>query len=158
MPQKYLVPQYIEIEPKMFGPVTVRQFVLLLYAGLVGFIIWKIFGSTRQTMALIIILFHTLLWLMIAFTKINGQNFHYFMLNIFRTFKKPRLRVWRKAMVKAFEKEEPLEEGRKIPTKKLPPMARLSDISLMVDTGGAYNVDAKKQKQPEAKAVEEINI
>lgn len=156
MPERYLVPQFIDVEPKMFGPITVRQFIILLYAGLIDFIIWKIFADTRQTLAIILIVLHTFVWGIIAFTKINGQNFHYFLLNIFRTLKKPKLRIWLKIRLKALEKEVPPEVVEKIPTKRLPPSSRLSDLALMVDTGGAYNVETEEIKN--SAKVEEINI
>lgn len=156
MPQRFLVPQYIEIEPKMFGPVTIRQFLEMLYAGLIGFLIWRILSTSHQTLALVLIVFHTLIWGLIAFTKINGQNFHYFFLNLVRTLKKPRLRLWGKVIISKLEKEAALVHADTKPTKNLPPMSRLSDLSLLVDTGGAYNVDLTKN--PVAGNVEEIKI
>ena len=38
MPDQFVVPQFIEVEDKIFGPVTTRQFVVLLIGGLFVFI------------------------------------------------------------------------------------------------------------------------
>ena len=59
-------------------------------------------------------------------------------------------------MLTSLPKEDEQEERKVIATKKLPPKSRLSDISLMVDTGGAYNIDLKND--PNDNNVEEIKI
>lgn len=156
MPGRYLVPQFLEIEPRIIGPVTIRQFLILMYAAFVDFIVWKLLSNTYQNTALGIMFVHTMLLVILAFAKVNGQSFHYFILNIVRTFKKPRLRIWTKLKVKSLPKEEPIEEKLINPTKPLPPKSHLSDLSLMVDTGGAYNVDVKASSK--VTKVEEINI
>lgn len=156
MPGRYLVPQFLEIEPRIIGPVTIRQFLILMYAAFVDFIVWKLLSDSYQNWALVIMFVHTMLLVILAFAKVNGQSFHYFILNIVRTSKKPKLRIWTKLKVKALPKDEEIEEKLKNATKPLPPKSHLSDLSLMVDTGGAYNVDVKSEAK--ATKVEEINI
>ena len=39
---QFVVPQFIDVEDKIFGPVTTRQFVILLVAGLVLFVASKL--------------------------------------------------------------------------------------------------------------------
>jgi len=71
---KFLVPQFIEVEAKIFGPITVRQFLILLAAGLLIFISYKL---ADFTLFIIITLFLGLFAITFAFVKVNGQNFHY---------------------------------------------------------------------------------
>lgn len=156
MPNRYLVPQFLEIEPRIIGPVTIRQFLILMYGAFVDFIVWKLLSDSYQNWALGIMFIHTMLLVILAFAKVNGQSFHYFILNIVRTSKKPKLRIWTKLKVKSLMVEEIIEEKLKNPTKPLPPKSHLSDLSLMVDTGGAYNVDVSAGSK--ATKVEEINI
>lgn len=156
MQNRFLVPQFLDIEPRIIGPVTIRQFLIMMYAAFVAFIIWKLLSDTYQNTALGLMFFHTILLVILAFLKVNGQSFHYFILNIVRTFKKPRLRIWTKLKVSALPKEDVIEEKLKHPTKALPAKSHLSDLSLMVDTGGAYNIDVKSGSK--AAKVEEINI
>ena len=76
----------------------------------------------------------------LAFLKINGQPIHYFLLNISQTVKKPMLRVWRKDYVLARElqiKEKYRVAPPPLPRKSLS-IARLSNLSLLVDTGGMF--------------------
>jgi len=156
METRFLVPQYIETEAKVLGPITIRQFILILLGAMVDFVIWKIFETSNQALGLGIMLFQTLIWLVFAFTKINGQDFHYFFLNILRTIKRPKLKVWKKTIITALPKEDTPEETKIIPTKAMPPKSKLSDLSLMVDTGGAYNVNLEKKNMIEG--VDDMNI
>lgn len=156
MPGRYLVPQFLEIEPRIIGPVTIRQFLILMYAAFVDFVVWKLLSDSYQNTALGIMFVHTMILVILAFAKVNGQSFHYFILNLVRTLKKPRLRIWTKMKITSLYVPEAVEEKLKNATKPLPPKSHLSDLSLMVDTGGAYNIDVKSGSK--AAKVEEINI
>ena len=72
---QFVVPQFIDVEDKIFGPVTSRQFVILLIAGLILFVAFKL-----ADFALFIFMLATIggFALILAFVKINGQSFHYF--------------------------------------------------------------------------------
>ncbi len=139
---QFLVPQFLDIEDKIFGPVTTRQFIILLSTALILFIIFKL----ADTMLFIFLL--ALLGtfsLVLAFVKINGQTFHFFILNIVQNFKSPSRRVWRKDYTKSQlnilrkgEKKELLEDtgGHKRLSYN-----RIRDLSLVVNTGGYYKAD-----------------
>jgi hypothetical protein len=45
MPEKFIVPQFIDNEDKILGPLTVRQFLILLGAAVLLFILYKIFAT-----------------------------------------------------------------------------------------------------------------
>ncbi|MFA6423881.1 MAG: PrgI family protein [Candidatus Magasanikbacteria bacterium] len=136
---QFVVPQFIEVEDKIFGPVTSRQFVILLVAGLMLFVAYKLADT-----ALFIFLLATLggFALILAFVKINGQSFHYFILNIFQTLRRPSRRIWYKSDSK--DELEELRKGEKIEImEKVAEIPRLSynrirDLSLAVNTGGYY--------------------
>ncbi len=136
---QFVVPQFIDVEDKIFGPVTTRQFIILLVTGLLLFIIFKLTDITLFIFLAIII---GGFGLILAFVKINGQPFHYFILNIIQTVRRPSLRLWNKI----FSKQE-LEEYRKstkvevvVSAKEVPKLSynRIRDLSLIVNTGGYY--------------------
>src|SRR3989339_2205780 len=109
--QQFVVPQFIEVEDKIFGPVTVRQFLILLGAGLICFVAYRYADFALFVMALVVV---GGLALVFAFVKINGQTFHYFILNIIQTTRRPGLRVWRKSC----DKEE-LDYLRKLKPEEI---------------------------------------
>jgi len=136
---QFTVPQFIDVEDKIFGPVTARQFVILLVAGLVLFLFYKIADTTLFIFALATIGSSALI---LAFVKINGQSFHYFILNLIQTLRRPSRRIWYKSDTKE-ELEELRKSGRVEEVEKAVEIPRLSynrirDLSLAVNTGGYY--------------------
>ena len=137
--QQFVVPQFIEVEDKIIGPVTTRQFIILIIALFVDFIAYQLLTFV---FFLIFLLAFTGFAIVLAFAKINGQAFHYFLLNIFQTLKRPQLRVWSKE-VRADKIKESAEGEAKAPpkvtiNKERPTASRLSDLALLVNTGGVY--------------------
>src|SRR3989339_346522 len=94
---QFLVPQFIDVEDKIFGPITTRQFIILLVAGLIIFIAYKLADFTLFIFLLAVLGGFSLV---LAFVKINGQVFHYFILNIFQTMRRPSRRIWQKKFTK----------------------------------------------------------
>jgi len=140
--QQFVVPQFIDVEDKIFGPITTRQFLILLFAGGTIFLSFKyldlvLFG--------VVTFFIGGLALVFAFYKPNGQLFHYFLLNLIQTNRKPKLRIWNKTPTK-----EELEYLRKLGTeikveaaapKKAIQRAHIRNLALVVNTGGYYKGD-----------------
>ncbi len=139
---QFTVPQFIDVEDKIFGPVTTRQFIILLVAGLLLFIIFKLADTALFVVALALI---GGLALILAFVKINGQSFHYFLLNVFQTIKRPSRRIWDKTYTTGelndLRKMAPAAElAEEAHAKKVPAM-RIRNLSLLVNTGGYYNAE-----------------
>ncbi len=134
---QFTVPQFIDIEDKIIGAITVRQFVILLVAMIFIALCFKIFSLTPF---ILISVFIFAIAIIIAFVKINGAAFHFFILNIIQTFKKPRLRVWRKddRLEGAVEFAIPTKPVEVLTTHKAYSASRLSELSLIVDTKGSY--------------------
>ncbi|MDD2758545.1 MAG: PrgI family protein [Patescibacteria group bacterium] len=136
---QFVVPQFLDVEDKIFGPITARQFVILLVATLVLFVAYKLADTTLFIFLLALLGGGSLI---IAFVKINGQPFHYFLLNIIQTVRRPSLRIWNKVYDKA-DLTRLREEAKVIVPEAVKPIARYSysrirDLSLTVNTGGYY--------------------
>src|SRR3989344_715467 len=136
---QFVVPQFIDVEDKIFGPITTRQFIILLSAGLLLFIVFKL-----ADIALFIFLAALIGgWgLGLAFVKIKRQPFHFFFLNIVQTVRRPSRRIWYKSFTKG-ELTESIKSGKVEmveAVKEIPRMSysRIRDLSLIVNTGGYY--------------------
>ncbi|OGH64097.1 MAG: hypothetical protein A2821_02285 [Candidatus Magasanikbacteria bacterium RIFCSPHIGHO2_01_FULL_41_23] len=137
--QQFVVPQFIEVEDKIFGPITTRQFLILLAAGTAIFLSYR-FGDLALFIFTVVFVggFSAIL----AFVKVNGQNFHYFLLNIIQTMRKPSLRIWQKS----YNKEELNYLRKRDADIKIEPLIvvtavkkdRIRDLALLVNTGGFY--------------------
>ena len=63
------------------------------------------------------------------------------MLNIITTFKRPNLKVWRKELnlEEAKKSKKSIKTAHLVkPTTKIVSRSRLAELTLVVDTGGAY--------------------
>jgi len=132
------VPQFIDVEDKIIGPITAWQFIIMLVGSIIIAIFYKIFDFALFVASGLLILAVTGI---IAFLKINGRPFHYFILNLIQTLKKPRLRIWYYNIASA--SDYGVEESRLLAAKKQAPgkhytSSRLAELSLIVDTKGAY--------------------
>lgn len=125
------------------GPVTARQFVILLVTAVVVAITYSLTGFGWFIGLMIP---EVSVGLVIAFVKINGQTFHYFMLNFVQTLRKPRLRVWIKdlsdAVLKQYLHHEAPPPVVVIPKKDFISSGRLNELALVVNTGGMYRPDS----------------
>ena len=77
--QQFTVPQFIDVEDKILGPITIRQFLILLVGCIVIFISYR-YGDLGTFVLVLAVV--GILSLLFAFVKVNGQTFHYFLLNI----------------------------------------------------------------------------
>jgi hypothetical protein len=137
---QFVVPQFIDVEDKILGPITTRQFAILMITGLVMFIIYKILYIWYAIAVDVVLLGMALV---VAFVRINGQPFHYFLLNFVQTFRRPDTRVWNKDLTDAeiialAKVEVPPPPPAKI-YKEAPTTSRLSELALIVNTGGVYH-------------------
>lgn len=137
--QQFVVPQFLDVEDKVIGPITVRQFIILLISGGIEFAAWRF---ADLSLFLLISFFNAVFTILFAFIKINGRPIHFFLLNIIQTSKRPWLRLW----IKEFDstefhaKKEAAKDKRiEMPKSKYKVgTSRLAELSLIVDTGGMY--------------------
>ncbi len=143
MPNQFVVPQFLDVESKIIGPITARQFLIMLGVLLVEFVIYRVFLNI-----LLVLLFGVPILgigLLFSFAKVNGRPFHFIVLNFIQTFRKPHLRIWDKTLSDAdirtsmqkVEEEVVAPKVRKAPLER----SRLNELTLVVNTGGVYESD-----------------
>lgn len=142
MPEKFIVPQFIDKEDQILGPITVRQFLIMLVASLSSFIAFKILALPYYILLQAIIGGLTGTF---GFLKVNGQPFHVFFINALQTLSRPALRVWDKtytdAEIRVWTKIEVTAPIQVTEKKIRPESSRLRDLSLVVNTGGVFKPD-----------------
>jgi len=142
MPEKFIVPQFIDKEDQILGPITVRQFLICLATVPVIFIGYKI-------LTFVYFIFFAVFCAAFAgvfgFVRVNGQPFHIFFVNFLQTSVRPNLRLWDKrpleAELRAWIKPQAAAPITTTEHKPRPPSTRLRDLSLVVNTGGVYKPD-----------------
>ncbi len=143
MPNQFVVPQFLDVESKIIGPITARQFLILLGVLVVEFAIYRIFLNV-----LFMIMFGVPILgvgLAFAFMKVNGQPFHFMILSLIQTLQKPHLRIWDKTLSDADVRiflQKVDEDVAPPPVRKAPiERSRLNELTLVVNTGGVYASD-----------------
>ncbi len=138
--QQFTVPQFIDVEAKIIGPITTRQFILMLVGVIVGATSYKFFDFS---LFITVVVFTLIMIGLFGFTKINGRPFHFFLLNLVQTIKNANLRVWNNgaSINNGYHEKDKIKKEAEFlpPPPKRYTASRLTELSLMVDTGGAYS-------------------
>lgn len=135
--RQFIVPQFITVEDKILGPITVRQFLILLSIGLIEFISFKL---ADFTLFLILSVPMVIFGIVLGFVQINGKPFHFFMLNFIATIKKSRVRIWSSRYKDIYNLDyAKKKEEKKITAAKNYDMQQVAELSKTVDTAGKYN-------------------
>ena len=135
--QQFTVPQFIDVEDKIFGPITTRQFIIFLGGAVIIAISYKLFDeSLFLTIAVVVFIIAT----SFAFVKINGRPFHFFVLNMIQTLRRPGLRIWNnRDLSEAEDSPAPIVSAASRPAPlKFYKKSRLAELALVVDTKGRY--------------------
>ena len=90
---RYQVPQFIEIESKIIGPLTIKQFIYLAGGAGMAFIFYTILPLY---IAMFFMAGVITLSLALAFYKINNKPFIDFLESAFIYYTKSKLYIWKK--------------------------------------------------------------
>lgn len=148
---QFVVPQFIDVEAKIIGPITTRQFILMLGGGLGIFLAFRFADFTLFLTLTIIIVFLVIIF---AFVNVNSRPFHLFLINFIQTVvSRPMLRVWKREEGRGSLYHKKVKKKKEILTpedlaKKTTTRTRISELSLIVDTGGVYTVEEEKMYGP----------
>jgi hypothetical protein len=126
---QFRVPQFIDVEDKLFGPLTFKQFAYLAGGVGMGFVLYKLLPLF---VAIVLIIPIATLSLLLAFYKVNNKPFIYYLQAGINYLTKSRLYVWQQRIK---QKEEKSVEESITPVSILPRVSgnRISDISWSLD-------------------------
>jgi hypothetical protein len=141
---QYAVPQYIEVEDKVIGPLTIRQFLIILGGALISAIWYGIFDQSLFIFATVLTIGAAAGF---AFIKINGQRLEKYVGYVGRYYLSPQTRIWAKEISK---KSEKLSNAQKrIVTvkgaKEEISRSKLHDLSNLLDTSARYYTTIEEQ-------------
>lgn len=101
------VPQFIDVEDKVAGPLTAKQIFWMLGMGAILFLVWTIFDqATFFTLSIPIILIFALF----AFYRPYNQPFLTFITNAVFFLFRPKLYVWNRPGLSAKPTNTPVEQ------------------------------------------------
>ena len=136
---QYQVPQFVEVEDRIIGPLTLKQFLYLAFAGALLFVFWFLLAFYVW---IIVALPITALAAAFAFLKINDRPFAYFVLAFIKYFTNPKLYIFSATPavpVPALPSVEtkgqsPIQQNATSAPGRLTP-SKLKELALNLDTG-----------------------
>jgi len=145
---QYKVPQNVEAEDKIIGPLTFKQFI---YA-IIG-VFWGLlsFALLRKLIPVMIVVGFppTLLFLLLAFFTRDGQNFEQLLIALVSFTVNPRRRLWSKDDVgESFKVEPTKHEAEQTQRNPADVRSQLERIASMVDSRGWETPVASSAFQP----------
>lgn len=151
---QFRVPQFIDIEDKLFGPFTFKQFVYLAGGGGLVFVLYKLLPFW---LAIIFIIPAIALSLLLTFYKINEKPFIYYLEAGINYFISNKLYLWKQRKVK---KGSPEDRESVTVTSVLPMTSsnRLGDLSFKLDTEGKEGLNVPEKINPKIEEKVDLNI
>lgn len=137
--QQFQVPQFITVEDKVVGPLTLKQ-ALFLGAG-IGIIILG-YILLPKMFALLLAAPVALLSIALAFWKIDGVPFYIVLKNAVFYVMRPKLYVWKKEKSESTKQSaKKMAQKEEVEVKKVPRISesKLSDL--------AWSLDIKSHKR-----------
>ena len=89
--KQYQVPQFINVEDRVVGPLTLKQFFFLLGGAAFGIVAYFLFQFVLFVIVMIPV---SILTLLLAFLTINGQPFAKILSSAMNFYTKPKLFIW----------------------------------------------------------------
>jgi len=105
---QYSVPQFVDRETRLIGPLTVRQILTLGAAAGLLFIIFFILDFFAFTIAVVVV---SAVALALAFVQINGKPLLYLLTSFLNFFLQPRTYLWKRRSNES-EKEGLLQQAQ----------------------------------------------
>ncbi len=135
---QYKVPQDVETEDKILGPLSIKQFIYVIIALLWAFLMWRIF-SFSILIAIVFAFPVTGFFLMLGFGQREGVPFEDFVVAFIRFLIVPRKRMWikddsKEVVVQDAPKKDPTHVSS---TKNVTP-GQLKQLASIIDTRGNF--------------------
>ncbi len=139
---QFRVPQFLEIEDKIFGPFTFREFIYLVGGGGLCFTVYKLLGLLWGSIPILIIAGFSLL---LTFYKPNNKPFVNVLESGLKYLSQSKLYIWKKSAVKA---KEVKQEGLPSAENKVQMAPHKLSEGKLRDLAWSLNVlDLSKQKK-----------
>jgi len=143
------IPQNVDIEDKLVGPLTLKQFLYVLGGAALIFVTWQyhLGGYLFFIEFILISLVILVLALTLAFIKINGRPFIIFLSNAFIYMFAPKQRFWSRhnhVSVKRLKIADTTPSSTKPrPNEGEVTHGKLEKLARILDTGGKIDTDSE---------------
>ncbi|MDP2593641.1 MAG: PrgI family protein [bacterium] len=140
---RFQVPQFIEVEDKIFGPLSIKQFIYVVGGAGLSFLIYRL-APFNFVFKVMVAAPAVILGALLAFYKINDKPFIFAVESAIRYFFGIKLYIWKKQPKKPEKKRE--EEKEDVSGLYVPRLSdsRLKDLTWSLDIAENKNLGAKE--------------
>lgn len=133
---QFTVPQFIEQETKIVGPLTFRQFIYIGGGGIICFILYFTLAKNNFWLFVLVAIILMSIALAFAFLKIGGRSLTTILLNFFTFTIAPKIYLWRRKSVppRIIERIEKRVEPGKTSPLKFADKSQLKKLSVDIET------------------------
>lgn len=135
---RFTVPQFIDYEMKIVGPLTFRQFIFVGIAIAIGFFLYFTIGKTNFFLFVVSCFVLGVISMALAFLQIGGRSFPTILVNFLRFNLASKIYLWRKKEMPAIEFKKPstteVMEGEVELPLKIAEKSRLKRIKNQIET------------------------
>ncbi len=133
---RYQVPQFIDVEDKVIGPLTVKQFIYLAGGAGMSFVVFKYLPIYISILLIAVI---APVSVALAFYKINNKPFIDFMESAFLFYTKQNLYIWKREDKQILRQENaPVNQPAQVYVPKISD-SRLKDLTWTLDINENLN-------------------
>ena len=164
---KFRIPQEVQIEDRIFGPITMRRLIILTIGGGITYLLYVITQNSGFVVWFPIVFVVGALTLALAFLEPFGMKFHKFLARAVEFFTLPRLRLWDKrhsqdvfySYIRYSSRQWEKFKGQSVPKKdaygrkkiQKEKVSELSDL-LHIDLADISDISIQKYKESHKKA------
>lgn len=142
---RFQVPQFIDIEDKIFGPLTIKQFIYIAGGAGLSFILFRFLPLILVIPLIIIVLG---LSLALAFYQVNNKPLIYIIQSAVGYFFSDKLYLWKKKDKAPEKAKESAAKGADIPQTYVPKLSqsKLHDLTWSLDIKESLNPVTREEK------------
>ena len=136
---QYKIPQNVDVEDKIFGPLSLRQFSWIVFGGFLGFVLYLVLAKINFFLFLAVGLPAVGFFLALAFYRINERPFELFIVSSLRTMMRPKRRIWMRTLEEHEVVAPPPSPASLRPASKAglhEVRSQLEELTMIVDTRG----------------------
>ncbi|MDD3006453.1 MAG: PrgI family protein [Candidatus Pacebacteria bacterium] len=143
---QFSVPQFIDVEDKIVGPLTGKQTIYLIMGGGVLLMAFTFFSFMFFLLIFIIIAPLTLAF---AFYRPKGISLARYLANVLEYFTTNHLYLWRREPEITMYKTVQKRHVSTVEPIKQVPHSRIRDLANLLDTSAAVNLPYEAQTRPD---------
>lgn len=132
---QFKVPQNIDMEDRIIGPLTLNQFLYLLIGGIIIYILFNYLVPIRLTFVFVLLAVPIgVISFAFAFVKIQDRPFIEFALAAVKYLSLPRTRAWQRVTEKEVKKIEKVTKIEPPKTSKQIDNVRVKELADILDS------------------------